>query len=219
MSLKPMSSMWFRYGRFRHLAAVLGVLLASATLAVAALPKGEPEPDGAAIAGQFLVAAPEIGDPRFYHAVILIVRHDKGGAFGIIINHPVGERSMASLMAAIGENTAGVTGNVRLFAGGPVQSWIGFVVHSPDYHRAETIDIEGRVAMTSSLEVLRDIGHDKGPQQRLIAFGYAGWTAGQLEGELAQGAWFTEPEDPKLVFDEDPAKVWDDAMARRTFPL
>jgi putative transcriptional regulator len=205
--------------RFRPVVAVLGVLLASATLAIAALPKAEPEPDGDAMAGQFLVAAPQIGDPRFYHAVILIVRHDKGGAFGIIINHPLGERPMASLMAAIGENTDGVAGNVRLFAGGPVQPGIGFVVHGPDYHRGETIDIDGHLAMTSSLGVLRDIGHDKGPRQRLIAFGYAGWTAGQLEGELAQGVWFTEPEDPKLVFDEDPAKVWDDAMARRTFPL
>jgi putative transcriptional regulator len=205
--------------RFRHVVAALGVLLTSATLAIAALPKTEPEPDSTSLAGQFLVAAPELGDPRFHHAVILMVRHNKDGALGIIINHPLGERSLASLMDAIGENATGVEGSVRLFAGGPVQPSIGFVVHGLDYHRAATIDIDGRVAMTSSPEVLRDIGHNKGPQQRLIAFGYAGWAAGQLEGELAQGAWFTEPEDPKLVFDEDPAKVWDDAMARRTFPL
>jgi putative transcriptional regulator len=171
------------------------------------------------MAGQFLVASPEIGDPRFYHAVILMVRHDKSGAFGIIINHPLGERPLASLLAAIGEDATGVAGNVRLFAGGPVQPWIGCIVHSLDYHRGETIDIDDHVAVTISPEVLRDIGHDKGPQQRLIAFGYAGWGAGQLEGELAVGAWFTEPEDPKLVFDEDPAKVWDAAMARRSFPL
>jgi len=212
MSLKPSK-------RFRHIVAVLGVLLASATFAVAALPKTEPEPDSASLTGQFLVAAPDIGDPRFHHAVILMVRHSKDGAFGIIINHPLGERSLASLMAAIGDNATGVAGNVRLFAGGPVQPWVGFVVHSPDYRRGETIDIDGRVAMTSSLEVLRDIGHNKGPKQRLIAFGYAGWSPGQLESELARGGWFTEPEDPKLVFDEDPDKVWDEAMARRTFPL
>jgi putative transcriptional regulator len=203
----------------RHVVAGLGVLLASATLATAALPKTEPDPDSAAMAGEFLVAAPEIGDPRFTHAVILIVRHDKSGAFGIIINHPVGERPLAEVLGALGEDTAGVAGNVRLFAGGPVQPRIGFIVHGLDYHRAETIDIDAHVAVTSSPEVLRDIGHDKGPRQRLVAFGYAGWGAGQLEGELAQGAWFTEPEDPKLVFDEDPAKVWDDAVARRSFPL
>src|ERR1019366_7540967 len=105
----------------RHVVAGLGVLLASATLATAALPKTEPDPDSAAMAGEFLVAAPEIGDPRFTHAVILIVRHDKSGAFGIIINHPVGERPLAEVLGALGEDTAGVAGNVRLFAGGPVQ--------------------------------------------------------------------------------------------------
>ena len=92
-----MRSTWFR-----PVAAVLGLLLASATLAVAALPKGAPDPDIDAAPGQFLVASPDIGDPRFYHAVILMVRHDKTGAFGIIINHPLGERPMAELMAAIG---------------------------------------------------------------------------------------------------------------------
>jgi putative transcriptional regulator len=199
--------------------AGLGVLLASATLATAALPTTEPDPDSAAMAGEFLVAAPEIGDPRFYHAVILVVRHDKTGAFGIIINHPLGERPLADVLGALGDHSAGIEGNVRLFAGGPVEPGIGFIVHGLDYHRAETIGIDAHVAVTSSTEVLRDIGHAKGPQQRLVAFGYAGWGAGQLEGELAQGAWFTEPEDPKLIFDEDPAKVWDDAMARRTFPL
>jgi putative transcriptional regulator len=206
-------------GWFRQAAAALGVLLASATLATAALPKTEPDPDLAAMPGEFLVAAPEMGDPRFEHAVILLVRHDKDGAFGIIINHPLGERSLAALLAALGDDTKGVEGTVKLFAGGPVQPQIGFIVHSPDYHRAETIPIDSHVAVTSSPDALRDLGHINGPRQRLVAFGYAGWGAGQLEGELAQGAWFTEPEDPKLIFDADPAKVWDAAMARRSFPL
>ena len=205
--------------RLSHVAVVLGMLLVPATLAIAALPKTAPEPDLDAAPGQFLVATAEIGDPRFYHAVILMVRHDNSGAFGIIINHPLGERPLASVLAAIGEDASGVAGSVRLFAGGPVQPGIGCIVHSLDYHRDETIAIDGHVAVTISPEVLRDIGHDRGPRQRLVAFGYAGWGAGQLEGELAQGAWFTEPEDPKLVFDEDPAKVWDAAMARRSFPL
>lgn len=205
--------------RSSRVAIALGALLASATLAIAALPKTAPEPEVDAAPGQFLVATSEIGDPRFYHAVILMVRHDKTGAFGIIINHPLGDRPLASVLAAIGEDATGVAGNVRLFAGGPVQPQIGCIVHSLDYRRAETIGIDGHLAVTISPEVLRDIGHDHGPRQRLVAFGYAGWGAGQLEGELAQGAWFTEPEDPKLVFEEDPTKVWDAAMARRSFPL
>jgi putative transcriptional regulator len=67
--------------------------------------------------------------------------------------------------------------------------------------------------------VLRDIGHNEGPRQSLVAFGYAGWGPGQLDAELAQGAWFTVPEDPKLVFDADRDKLWDDLLKRRTIPL
>ncbi len=92
-------------------------------------------------------------------------------------------------------------------------------MHSADYHRTGTIDIDGRVAMTANPEILRDIGHHQGPKQSLVAFGYAGWGPGQLEGELALGGWFTVPEDPKLVFDVDRDKLWDEAMKHRTISL
>jgi putative transcriptional regulator len=209
-----MALTWLRRGL-----VLLGLLLAPHTPSTAALPKvGAPEAS-TSLAGQLLIASPEIGDPRFYHAVILMVHHNKDGAFGIMINRPTEERSLASLMEDIGEDSAGVEGNVRVFVGGPVEPWLGFVVHSAEYHRAGTIDVDGRVAVTSSTEVLRDIGHNKGPKQSLVAFGYSGWGAGQLENELARGGWFTLPEDPKLIFEEDREKVWDDAMARRTVPL
>ena len=126
---------------------------------------------------------------------------------------------MANLLHAIGQDTTGIVGNVRIFAGGPVEPQIGFIVHSSEYHLSQTIDIDGRVAMTSSPQVLRDIGHGKGPNKSLVAFGYAGWGPGQLESELARHGWFTIPEDPKLVFDMDRDKVWDAALARRTVPL
>ena len=69
-----------------------------------------------------------------------------------------------------------------------------------------------------SPEILLDIGRNRGPAKSLVAFGYTGWGAGQLEGEIARGGWFVEPEDPGLVFDDDREKVWDEAMARRTLP-
>jgi putative transcriptional regulator len=197
----------------------LGVLLSSATLCPADLPSGEGQPPAASPAGQFLVASPALIAPRFRHTVILIVRHDDGGALGIIINHPVADRPMADLLDAIGQDSAGITGNVRIFDGGPVEPGLGFIVHSADYHRAGTIDIDRSVAMTASPEVLLDIGRNRGPAKSLVAFGYTGWAAGQLEGEIASGAWFVEPEDPGLIFDDDREKVWDDAIARRTIPL
>ncbi len=175
--------------------------------------------DANSLAGQLLVAASTIGDPRFAHTVILMVRHDEDGAFGIVINRPVGERQIATLLEATGDTDPDIAGTVRVFAGGPVQPELGFVIHSAEYRRAETVDVDGRVAMTASREILRDIGHNKGPGKSLFALGYAGWGPGQLEGELAHNNWFTTPEEPKLIFDDDRDKLWDDAMARRTREL
>jgi putative transcriptional regulator len=197
----------------------LGVLLASPMLSIAGLSKPEDARPGTSLAGQLLVATPEMSDPRFQHTVILMVQHNKDGALGIVINRPASEAPIAKLLDALGLDRKGAEGTVRLFAGGPVQPEAGFVVHSGDYHRTGTIDIDGRVAMTSNPEILRDIGRHRGPRQSLVAFGYAGWGPGQLEGELALGGWFTVPEDPKLVFDVDRDKLWDEAMKRRSISL
>jgi putative transcriptional regulator len=205
--------------RFARLSAVTAAVFLNASLSNADLSPPEEAPGPPSLAGQLLVASPEMRDPRFYHTVILVVRHDRNGALGIIINRPVENRSLASLLEALGEKDTGIAGSVRIFAGGPVQPQIGFVLHSPDYHRPETIDIDSRVAMTSSLQVLRDIGDSKGPRKSLVAFGYAGWKADQLEGELRERAWITAADDEKLIFDEDRDKVWEEAMKRRTQDL
>jgi len=192
----------------------LAALLLPAPLLNAALPKHNPSPH--TLAGQFLIASPAMGDTRFRRTVILMVRHNKDGALGITINRPAGEQTLARFLEALGEKNASTTeGNVRLFAGGPVQPEVGFVVHTNDYRRKETIVVNERLAVTSSREVLVDIGHKRGPEKALVAFGYAGWAPGQLESELARDDWFIAPADPDLVFDEPREKVWDQAMARR----
>jgi putative transcriptional regulator len=202
-----------------HGGIIAAALSMPATMVGAALQAPTENPRTDSLAGQLLVASPSIMDPRFFHAVILMVRHDRNGAFGIVINRPVGERPWSSLLDAVGESGSGATGTVRVFAGGPVEPQSGFVVHSAEYRRAQTIDIDGRVAVTSSHEILHDIGNGQGPKQSLLAFGYAGWRPGQLEDELRQGAWFTASQDPQLIFEEDRDKVWDDAMSRRTQDL
>jgi putative transcriptional regulator len=205
--------------RLRHLGVVIAAVFLPATLLNAGLSPPEEAPTPSSLAGQLLVAAPQMGDARFYHAVILVVRHDRNGALGIVINRPVEDRSLASLLEALGQKDTGVAGRVRIFAGGPVQPEIGFVLHSPDYRRPETVDIDGRVAMTSSPQILRDIGNGHGPSKSLVAFGYAGWKSDQLEGELRQRAWFTAADDEKLIFDEDRDKLWEEAMRHRTQDL
>jgi putative transcriptional regulator len=202
------------FDRARVVAATIVALLLTA-----ALPAPTALPQRASLAGQLLVAAPSMGDPRFHQTVIMVVRHDRTGAMGIVVNRPLQERPLAALLEALGEKADGAAGNVRIFAGGPVQPELGFVLHSAEYRRADTMEINGHVAMTSSREILRDIAGNRGPKQSLVAFGYAGWAPGQLEGELVQGVWFTAPADAKLVFEEERERVWENAVTRRTQDL
>jgi putative transcriptional regulator len=195
----------------RWILALAAVILPAAVLH-AALP-GEP-PDVTAppsLAGRLLIASPQMRDP-FDHAVILLARHGRDGALGIVINHPLDSRPVASVLQALGADTGGIKDSVRLFLGGPVSPDVAFVIHSADYRRDDTVDIDGRVALSDAAKVLRDIGRGKGPSKSLVALGYAGWAPSQLEDEIARGAWVTVPEDPNLVFDDDRAKVWTDAM-------
>ena len=179
------------------------ILLAWAVvLPAAAQPQTEPAP------GDLLIASAAIQDPRFDHTVILLLRHDASGAFGVMINSPLGERPIAELLADSGDDKGnervdkGIEGTIRLFLGGPVEPQYGFLIHGADYRRAETLMLGNGLAMTATKEALRDIGHHQGPAKYLFAVGYAGWGAGQLEGEIARHDWFTAPADPDLVFDE-----------------
>jgi len=200
------------------LAAICGAIggalaiMVPAAVLHAALPT-EPDVSGrTSFAGQLLIAAPQMREP-FDHAVILMARHNHDGALGIVINQPVDSRPIASLLAALGADASGMTGSVRVFRGGPVGPDVAFVLHSADYHRSDTVDIDGRVALSDAADVLRDIGRGKGPSKSLVALGYAGWAPSQLDDEVQRGAWVTVPEDPTLVFDDDRAKVWTDALA------
>lgn len=210
------------------IAAVRGLTVASCVvfgaLGLAAVNPLTPTPDtptpgdGAAVdppPGELLIASAQMRDPRFDHAVILILRHTRDGAFGIVVNHPVARETVASLLAAAGDGDKTVEGSIPVFSGGPVQTELGFLVHSADYRRAETMAVDGKVAMTASKDALKDIGHRQGPKKFFFAFGYAGWGAGQLEAEIERRDWFTTPEDPDLVFSPESGKVWDRALARR----
>jgi putative transcriptional regulator len=194
----------------------VAAVLLSASVLHAALPSAtEPDVSGpTSLAGQLLIATPALKGPPFERTVILVAQHSSDGALGIVINRPLGERPIAGLLKAFGADASGVTGNVQVFLGGPVDSEIGFVLHSADYHGDDAVDIDGRVALSSGPQILRDIGLGKGPRQKLVAFGYAGWAPLQLDNELRQGVWDTVPDDPALVFDDDRTKVWSDAMAR-----
>jgi putative transcriptional regulator len=195
----------------RWISAAVAIMVPAAVLH-AALPTDQDISSRTSFAGQLLIASPSLPEP-FDHAVILMVQHNRDGALGIVINRPIDRRLIASLLQAVGADASGITDSVAVFRGGPVSPETAFVLHSADYHRPDTVDIDGRVAVSDAADVLRDIALGKGPSKSLVAFGYAGWAPSQLEDELARGAWVTVPEDPALVFDDDRSKVWTDALA------
>jgi putative transcriptional regulator len=201
------------------LLSLLAVLVVPATLSGAVPSNSDGPAAQPSLAGQLLIATPGMGDPRFQNTVLVMIRHNKDGAMGVVINRPLGEQSIARLLEAIGGKSDGVTGDVQVFSGGPVQPELGYVLHSTDYRRSGTVDIAGEVALTATPDVFRDIAAKAGPKKMLLAFGYAGWGPGQIENEMAHNAWYTASLDSKLVFDVDRDKVWDLAVERRTRDL
>jgi putative transcriptional regulator len=198
---------------------MLAALLLPATLFGATPPEPAAPPGRAWLTGQLLIAAPSMTDPRFHQTVLVMVRHNRDGAMAVVINRPLSKRPMAQILEAFGEKAPAVTATVPIYYGGPVQLDMSTVLHSAEYRRIGTLEIDGRVAVTASMEIYRDIAANAGPQKSMVVFGYAGWAPGQLEGEMAQNAWYTAPMDVRLVFDADRDKVWDLAMERRTRDL
>jgi putative transcriptional regulator len=178
-------------------------IVASAGVLHAALPTSPDISGPTSFAGQLLIATPALQGSSFEHAVILVAQHNKEGALGIVINHPLDQRPIGNVIQALGGKSDGAKNPVRIFLGGPVSPEIAFVVHGADYHLADTLDIDGRVALTAASDVLRDIALGKGPDKSLIAFGYAGWGPSQLDKEIGRGDWYSVPEDPALVFDDE----------------
>jgi len=195
--------------------AAAAAIALSATALEAALPTNPDTSGRTSLTGQLLIATSALQDSPFERTVILMAQHNREGALGVVINKPLEERTVASLLEAFGEDADGMgESRVRIFLGGPVSPAVGLVVHESAYRIPHTLDIDGKVALTTAPDVLRDIGAGKGPGKSLVVFGYAGWAPSQLDDEIARGDWYSVKEDPALVFDEDRAKVWTIAMAR-----
>jgi putative transcriptional regulator len=165
--------------------------------------------------GMFLVAAPTMGDPRFEESVVYMVGHGEDGAIGLVINRPVAEGPLADLLKALGSEGEDAKGNVTIHYGGPVEPEQFFVLHSNDYASKATRFVGNGLGVTSDPEILQAIAQGKGPRQKLLIFGYAGWGPGQLEAELKDNAWFVIPADMSILFDTEPEKKWERALAKR----
>ena len=141
--------------------------------------------------GQFLLAMPSMGDPRFLRSVVYMVAHDSEGAMGFIINKRAEGLSLGDILKDMPETVA-KTGlvNLPVYVGGPVQNDRGFVLHTSDYEKTQnSLSRELPIALTQSADVLVDAAHGCGPEKMRLFLGYAGWGPGQIEGELQDNAW------------------------------
>jgi putative transcriptional regulator len=206
-----------RPARVAALATVAVVAFLAAGAARAAGPSRplERAAGSARLAGQLLVATSEMGEPRFFHAVIYMVQHDASGAMGLLVNRPVATVPLARLLADVGADTTGVSGTIRVRLGGPVEVSRGAVLHTAEYATKETLRVTGQVSVTWEPEILRAIAGGTGPRRSLFALGYAGWGPGQLEAEITAGAWIAVPADEELVFGDDDEGKWEQAISKR----
>jgi putative transcriptional regulator len=154
---------------------------------------------------------PQLEDPNFAQALTYICEHNATGALGIIVNRPM-HLTLYDVLSHLGLDTQPAENSPAsydwVFSGGPVQTERGFVLHTPEKHWESSISISDRISLSTSLDIMRDICEGKGPEQFLVALGYAGWGAGQLESEVAQNTWLTVPADPDIVFNTPVEQRW-----------
>ncbi len=159
------------------------------------------------LTGQFLLAMPGIGDPRFDRAVIAVCAHDAQGAIGIGIGATIAGLGLHDLLEQF-DIAPGVSPNAAIHFGGPVDSRRGFVLHSPDWSGQDTINVAGRWALSGTIDILKALAEGTGPRRWLVALGYAGWGKGQLDEEMTRHGWFNVPGDLGLLYDVDVDARW-----------
>jgi putative transcriptional regulator len=156
--------------------------------------------DAQYLSGRLLLAMPGMFDPRFDHSVIAMCLHDENGAFGVGVGHVRDGVTLHGLLREVGIDP-GVAPDCDVHHGGPVEPGRGLVLHSSDWGGQGTVEIAGLCSLSASLDVLREIAEGRGPSRWLIALGYAGWGAGQLDEEMRHHGWFAAGGHESILFD------------------
>jgi len=167
---------------------------------------------------QFLIAMPGMKDDRFARSVIYVCAHSAEGAMGLIINQAQ-QMLFPDLLVQLGimeeRDVIRLPAAARDFVirnGGPVDRSRGFVLHSDDYQVESSLPVSEDICLTATVDILRAISNGRGPSRALMALGYSGWGAGQLESEIAANGWLTCPATPELLFDSDLERKYDRIM-------
>jgi putative transcriptional regulator len=154
-------------------------------------------------------------DQRFARSVIYLCAHSEGaGAMGLVINKLLDSLTMGDLLAQLDISPRRIVTSRPIHFGGPVEAGRGFVLHTSDYNEEATLVVDGNIAVTATLEILRAIAKGQGPRHSLFALGYAGWAPGQLDAEIQANGWLSVAADDDIVFDPDHDGKWRRALAK-----
>jgi len=186
-------------------------------------PKQQRKPSGRGyLDGQMLIAMPSMGDERFARSLIYVCAHSSEGAMGIVVNQPAAHITFPDLLVQL--EVVGApdliqlpphAGEVKVLKGGPVETSRGFVLHSADFFiENSTLPIDDGICLTATLDILKAIARGDGPRSALLALGYAGWAAGQLENEINQNGWLHCNADTELIFGQDMDGKYKQALSK-----
>jgi putative transcriptional regulator len=167
------------------------------------------------LSGRMLIAAPNMGDPRFARSLIYVCGHSDEQTMGLVINHPLEGLRLPDVLEQLDIKSDIHVPDRPVLYGGPVERERGFVLHSLDYRTDEmTMPISEHIGLTASKDILLAINSAHPPRQSALALGFANWGAGQIEDEMEQNAWLVCDADEELIFDDAYANKWDRAMAK-----
>ena len=163
------------------------------------------------VKNNFLVATKKMKDNRFEKTVIVMLENDKDGAWGIVVNKPIGSIPLALLLdpslSTSEEREELYKVNILIFWGGPVEVKEIFVLHSNEY-QSKTTKNYGSISISQDYNILFDIAEKKGPEKSLVILGYSGWGSGQLEGEIERDHWILSEIDLDIIFEKESIKKW-----------
>ncbi len=166
------------------------------------------------LTGKLLIAMPTMPDARFARSVIYVCAHNADGAMGLVLNRLVNALSFNDLLQQLEIEAPPVHPDLRIHFGGPVEGGRGFVLHSADFQREGTVVINDEVALTATIDILRAIAGGHGPRHCLLALGYTGWAAGQLDAEMQANGWLHAPADENLLFDAALDSKWERSISK-----
>ena len=168
------------------------------------------------LTGQLLVAMPGMTDPRFERAVIYMCVHSlEEGAMGLIVNKPLPDVRFGDILQNLKiEPRSDTCARIQVHRGGPVQTQLGFILHSGEYQKPGTLVVDSEICLSTTTDILRAIAEGNGPDKNLMALGYAGWDSHQLDEEIKRNAWLNVPADADLLFARDYDAKWARALAK-----